>query len=174
MTIDEAILHAEKVATEQEFLMGRYDAASGYARSGNEAIRTESAKECEQCAAEHRQLVEWLKILKSAKFEYDEAWRIITHPTPDVTYADRDSAQIILDTFRDSLARANESLVINYESDKIRAKIHRQLAAYLRELQERRKADSCEGCVYEGCDCLLCVTCRRICKDKYKPERRIE
>ena len=51
---------------------------------------------------------------------------------------------------------------------------HRQLAAWLRELVERRKADSCKGCVYEGCDCLLCVTCRRICKDKYKPERRTE
>jgi hypothetical protein len=49
-----------------------------------------------------------------------------------------------------------------------------QLAAWLRELQERRKADSCEGCMYEGCDCLLCVTCRRICKDKYKPERRTD
>jgi len=49
-----------------------------------------------------------------------------------------------------------------------------QLAAWLRELKERRKVDSCKGCVYEGCDCLLCVTCRRICKDKYKPERRTE
>lgn len=105
MSLDEAILHAEEVATEQECLMGRYDAASGYARSGNESIRTESAKKCEKCAAEHRQLVEWLKILKSAKFEYDEAWRIITHPTPDVTYADRDRAQTIIDTFKDSLGR---------------------------------------------------------------------
>ena len=49
-----------------------------------------------------------------------------------------------------------------------------QIAAWLRELQERRTVDSCKGCVYEGCDCLLCVTCRRICKDKYKPERRTE
>lgn len=53
----------------------------------------------------NRQLAEWLKILKKAKFEYDEAWRIITHPTPDVTYADRNRAQIILDTFRNSLGR---------------------------------------------------------------------
>lgn len=105
MSLDEAILHAEKVATEQERLMARYDAASGYTRSGNESIRTESAKKCEKCAAEHRQLAAWLSILKKAKFEYDEAWRIITHPTPDVTYADRDRAQTILDTFRDSLGR---------------------------------------------------------------------
>ena len=105
MTLDEAILHAEEVATEQERLMGRYDAASGYARSGNEAIRTESAKKCEQCAAEHRQLAAWLRILKKAKFEYDEAWRILTHPTPDVRYPDIDRAKMILDVFKNSLGR---------------------------------------------------------------------
>lgn len=78
MTLDEAILHAEEVAI--------------------------SAIGCE-CREEHRQLAAWLKILKSAQFEYHEAWRIITHPTPDVTYADRDRAQIILDVFKDSLGR---------------------------------------------------------------------
>ena len=57
---------------------------------------------------EHTQTAEWLKILKKAKFEYDEAWRTITHPTPDVTYADRNRAQIILDTFRGSLGKMDE------------------------------------------------------------------
>lgn len=78
LTIEQAIEHAEDIAT--------------------------SAIGCE-CREEHRQLAAWLRILKKAKFEYDEAWRIITHPTPDVTYADRDRAQVILDTFRDSLGR---------------------------------------------------------------------
>lgn len=59
---------------------------------------------------EHTQTAEWLKILKKAKFEYDEAWRIITRPTPDVTYADRNRASIILATFKDSLGK------IEYES----------------------------------------------------------
>lgn len=67
MSLDEAILHAEEVATEQEHLMSRYDAASGYARSGNEAIRTESAKECEKCAEEHRQLAAWLRELQERR-----------------------------------------------------------------------------------------------------------
>lgn len=67
MTIEQAIKHAEEVATEQEILMGRYDAASGYARSRNESIRTESAKECEQCADEHRQLAEWLRELQERR-----------------------------------------------------------------------------------------------------------
>ena len=105
MSIEQAIKHAEEVEIDQIRLMLRYDAASGYMRSGNESIRTESAKECEKCAEEHRQLAEWLKILKSARFEYHEAWRIITHPTPDVTYVDRNRAQMILDTFRNSLGR---------------------------------------------------------------------
>ena len=81
MTLEEAIEHAEDTA--------------------------KSAIGCE-CRDEHRQLAEWLKILKKAKFEYDEAWRIITHPTPDVTYADRRRAQVILDTFRGSLGKMDE------------------------------------------------------------------
>ena len=67
MSLEQAIEHAEEVAIEQEVLMGRYDAASGYARSGNESIRTESAKECEKCAAEHRQLAAWLRELQERR-----------------------------------------------------------------------------------------------------------
>ena len=81
MTLEQAIEHAEDTAT--------------------------SAIGCE-CREQHRQLAEWLKILKLAKFEYDEAWRIITHPTPDVTYADKNRAHIILDTFRGSLGKMDE------------------------------------------------------------------
>ena len=66
--------------------------------SGSCMFITNQKETCEQ-------LAEWLSILKKAKFEYDEAWRIIAHPTPDVTYADRDRAQVILDTFKDSLGR---------------------------------------------------------------------
>ena len=56
---------------------------------------------------------------------------------------------------------------------------HRQLAAWLRELQERRKADSCEGCKniglweneYEyGVSCP-CLRCARRAKDNYEPEK---
>ena len=62
---------------------------------------TETQEEVEQLAA-------WLTILKKAKFEYDEAWRIITRPTPDVNYADKQRAQAILDTFRGSLGKMDE------------------------------------------------------------------
>ena len=67
MTIDEAIKHAEEVAVEQDKLCKRYDDASSYSRSHNEAIRTTDAKRCEECASEHRQLAEWLKDYKRLK-----------------------------------------------------------------------------------------------------------
>ena len=67
MSLEEAIKHAEEMEIEQIRLMCRYDAASGYMRSGNEAIRTESSKECEKCAAEHRQLAAWLRELQERR-----------------------------------------------------------------------------------------------------------
>lgn len=82
MTLEEAIIHAEEVVDRCEVTDG--DRA---------------------CAEAHRQLADWLKILKKAKFEYDEAHRIITCPTPDVTSYDKNRAQIILDTFRNSLGK---------------------------------------------------------------------
>ena len=59
---------------------------------------------------------------------------------------------------------------------------HRQLAAWLRELQGRRKSDSCEGCKniglweneYEyGVSCP-CLRCTRRANDNFEPERRTD
>lgn len=64
---------------------------------------------CLEPASEYpKQTAAWLKILKAAAFEYDEAWRIINSPTPDVTDNDRKRAVVILATFRDSLGRLSE------------------------------------------------------------------
>ena len=76
MTLEDAIIHAEDAAT--------------------------SAIGCE-CREEHRQLADWLTILKKAKCEYDEAYRVITCPTPDVTTYDKVRAKTVLEVFRDSL-----------------------------------------------------------------------
>jgi len=56
------------------------------------------------------------------------------------------------------------------------AEKHRQIAELLRELQERRKTDNCEGCVKEfGKSYLLvCTSCKRNYADLYEPERRTE
>lgn len=65
MTIDEAIKHCEEMAHQNEILMKRYDAASGYSRSHNEQIRTSGAIGCEQLISLYRQLAEWLMELKN-------------------------------------------------------------------------------------------------------------
>ena len=105
MTLEEAIKHAEEVAeeNEKEFGLCPYPSQECNGTQDCRCLENGEGKGCLKCAEEHRQLAEWLKILKSAKFEYDEAWRIITHPTPDVNYADKQRAQVILDTFRNSL-----------------------------------------------------------------------
>ena len=82
---------------------------NSYAKSARsiakDCINKDGRRKLIKTAEKYEQEAEWLTILKKAKFEYDEAWRIITHPTPDVTYADRNRAQIILDTFRNSLGK---------------------------------------------------------------------
>lgn len=61
MTIDEAIIHAEEVAEEQD-----ENALCAYAKAEdgtNELYRNEGDR-CTECADEHRQLAEWLYQLK--------------------------------------------------------------------------------------------------------------
>ena len=105
MTIEEAIKRCEEVAKEN------YDSAKEFYRVSKLETHPDRKRaeygyvKCKECADENRQLAEWLKILKKAKFEYDEAWRILTHPTPDVTSYDKNRAQVILETFRGSLGR---------------------------------------------------------------------
>lgn len=67
MTLDEAILHCENVAHDNDLFAKQYDDASGYTRSGKAAIRIKEAKKCEACANDHRQLAEWLKDYKRLK-----------------------------------------------------------------------------------------------------------
>ena len=101
MTIDEAIMHCEEVAENQDKLCKRYDDASGYSRSHNETIRTNDAKKCEECAKEHRQLAEWLRELQRYRFEISECKAILDNPTPDVTENDKKRAMFVLQTFPD-------------------------------------------------------------------------
>ena len=67
MTLDEAIIHAEKEAEEQEKMGKRnYD------------------DDCLECASEHRQLAEWLRELKAYREndkEYLQTLRYADMPT---------------------------------------------------------------------------------------------
>ena len=98
MTLKEAIEHAEEQAIRNEKEAERKRKYGG-------KFYDDEVQACLICAEQQRQLATWLKILKKAKFEYDEAHRIITCPTPDVTSYDKDRAQVILDTFRSSLGK---------------------------------------------------------------------
>lgn len=66
MSIDEAITHAEKKAEEQKKQAESYFDTDGF--SLNYAVkRIERGEECKKCSAEHRQLAEWLKELKTLR-----------------------------------------------------------------------------------------------------------
>ena len=61
MTIDEAIRHCEEVAEENEAKAQKI----GVQFLGT--IKYREATECRECAADHRQLAEWLRELQEAK-----------------------------------------------------------------------------------------------------------
>lgn len=71
---------------------------------------------------------------------------------------------------------------LEQERNAFYAKQHNQIAELLRELVERRKTDSCEGCKhislweneYENGLSCPCLRCARRAKDNYEPERRTE
>ena len=61
ITLDEAILHAEEVA--ESCQLKAYD------------IERDDYKDLEECAAEHRQLAEWLRELKAYKNKYHKYYK---------------------------------------------------------------------------------------------------
>lgn len=68
MTIDEAISHAEEVAEEQEKSCEVYSSLKIHQSGLYERLTAENnEKKCAECAAEHRQLAEWLKDYKELK-----------------------------------------------------------------------------------------------------------
>lgn len=60
MTLDEAIIHAEEVAEINQTIA-----------DNTESDKWQDIAACEKCAAEHRQLAEWLRELKKRR-EKDE------------------------------------------------------------------------------------------------------
>ena len=78
MNIDEAIIHAEEVAEEQEQLFHR--CLPEYNCDGlNYCFALENGKNrgCLKCAAEHRQLAAWLKELKAYREAFEKAKRTV-------------------------------------------------------------------------------------------------
>lgn len=68
LDIDAAIKHCEEVAKQNEISAITYKNCKEIKTNMYEKLTAEKAEnECRECAAEHRQLAEWLKELKEAK-----------------------------------------------------------------------------------------------------------
>ena len=72
MTLEEAIKHAKEVAERE------YNNAQVYDKTKNNKLYhpdkitcEQAAKRCRECAAEHRQLAEWLRELKERRAKDD-------------------------------------------------------------------------------------------------------
>ena len=92
MTLDEAILHEEEVAEEEE---------QKYKDWKGDYSHLKKIDSCLECASEHRQLAEWLRELQRYRFEISECKAILDNPTPDVTENDKKRAMYVLQTFPD-------------------------------------------------------------------------
>jgi recombinational DNA repair protein RecR len=73
-------------------------------------------------------------------------------------------------TIDDVIERFDGSLAYSTNSKEI----CQYIADLLKELKERRKADSCEGCMHKYGEKLTCQICARYYRDKYVAERRTD
>lgn len=181
--IDEAIQHCEDVAQQQDMLKGRYDDASGYTRSGNEAIRTSEAKKCEKCAADHRQLAAWLKELKQLK---EQEFCVTTRELSDdelehlaeqmkkerwqlISVKQESCGDVISKAYIEPIIEELENICVNGDEHIL------DLLADIKNAPPvtPQPKMGCEGCIYEktGTNSTYpCSHCRRCFVDKYKAE----
>ena len=74
MTLDEAIKHCLEVAEENDLAAETYELLAENNHNAYERLTAETnSSRCAECAAEHRQLAEWLEDLKTASFLLGEA-----------------------------------------------------------------------------------------------------
>lgn len=68
LTLDEAIKHCLEVAEENDLAAGTYEILAENNHNAYERLTAETnSSRCAECAADHRQLAEWLTELKEAK-----------------------------------------------------------------------------------------------------------
>ena len=67
MTLDEAIKHCEEVAEESEYSAIMFKQKKEASAFLEKAEAEKAENDCQQCAADHRQLAEWLKELKERR-----------------------------------------------------------------------------------------------------------
>lgn len=80
LTLDDAIKHCLEVAEDNEqFASGKWIGSEGEA----------NRQECEQCAADHRQLAEWLTELKDLRAEQNDQYTFIRELMDELNDAKR-------------------------------------------------------------------------------------
>lgn len=90
MTLDEAIRHAEEVAEKNEGEAEVYDLlAKNHNNQYKKLTASRFYTDCAECAADHRQLAEWLKELKDYRKTWDEIKKQIKEES-NLAYADFD------------------------------------------------------------------------------------
>jgi hypothetical protein len=73
MTIDEAIKHCLEVAEENDLAAGTYELLAENNHNAYERLTAETnSSRCAECAADHRQLAEWLTELKNSRAAQNE------------------------------------------------------------------------------------------------------
>ena len=73
MTIDEAIKHCLEVAEENDLAAETYEILAENNHNAYERLTAETnSSRCAECAADHRQLAEWLTDYKELKTKYSD------------------------------------------------------------------------------------------------------
>lgn len=86
MTLEEAIKHAEEVAeeNEKEFRLCPYPSQECNGSQDCRCLENGEGKGCLRCAAEHRQLAEWLRELQERRKRPEPKWIPVNEELPDV------------------------------------------------------------------------------------------
>lgn len=81
MTVDEAIKHCLEVAEDNEELSSKFDEWDEWEET--------DANNCRECAADHRQLAEWLMELKDLRAEQNDQYTFIRELMDELKEAKR-------------------------------------------------------------------------------------
>ena len=90
LTLDEAIKHCLEVAEENDLAAGTYEILAENNHNAYERLTAETnSSRCAECAADHRQLAEWLMELKDLRAEQNDQYTFIRELMDELKEAKR-------------------------------------------------------------------------------------
>lgn len=129
MTIDEAIRHCEEVAEIREAEVLKYN----YCRGMPDVEKT--VKNCKECAADHRQLAEWLTELKDLREKHWNECRQIAHYD---------------DELQKLMIPAITAALDNLDANDMIRELKKLLKIAMADLRE---AEDCSCCIFDSKQC---------------------